>query len=152
MGTTTFFTGLITVIDYTIPRNKWELQQPFSLQFGLSIIPYQEINGNYNYQTKKLPQVFIIPYQEINGNYNGSVVISRLPIIIPYQEINGNYNKPERISRGGIIIPYQEINGNYNLRRFQNMQHTQFFIASLAPFHFRLNSFSDTKISMSPNR
>ena len=38
----------MTLIHYTIPRNKWELQPTkFTVQSPY-IIPYQEINGNYN--------------------------------------------------------------------------------------------------------
>ena len=36
------------VLDYTIPRNKWELQLARVKPSHFSIIPYQEINGNYN--------------------------------------------------------------------------------------------------------
>ena len=34
------------------------------------IIPYQEINGNYNNSSRVISSCTIIPYQEINGNYN----------------------------------------------------------------------------------
>ena len=34
------------------------------------IIPYQEINGNYNIYSRDIKPFKIIPYQEINGNYN----------------------------------------------------------------------------------
>ena len=34
------------------------------------IIPYQEINGNYNQANSERSYAGIIPYQEINGNYN----------------------------------------------------------------------------------
>ncbi len=57
------------------------------------IIPYQEINGNYNFQLQNLMKEKIIPYQEINGNYNSTSMYLHIPAIIPYQEINGNYNK-----------------------------------------------------------
>ncbi len=56
----------------------------------------------------------IIPYQEINGNYNLPVFLSTLCNIIPYQEINGNYNITPEQMEDILIIPYQEINGNYN--------------------------------------
>ena len=56
------------------------------------IIPYQEINGNYNKRWKRNSTTPIIPYQEINGNYNVSNFKAAAVLIIPYQEINGNYN------------------------------------------------------------
>ena len=82
---------------YTIPRNKWELQPSAVRQLFNYIIPYQEINGNYNSEKKPIPLRFIIPYQEINGNYNAAAWIPTGSRIIPYQEINGNYNGILRI-------------------------------------------------------
>ena len=79
--------------NYTIPRNKWELQHERECAALNKIIPYQEINGNYNKISHIYGMSFIIPYQEINGNYNISAHPWRLCHIIPYQEINGNYNK-----------------------------------------------------------
>ena len=35
-----------------------------------SIIPYQELLGNYNIADKRLAVGDIIPYQELLGNYN----------------------------------------------------------------------------------
>ncbi len=34
------------------------------------IIPYQELSGNYNNETKVDIEENIIPYQELSGNYN----------------------------------------------------------------------------------
>ena len=57
-----------------------------------SIIPHQEINGNYNTILKKKAIQKIIPHQEINGNYNLMIAGQKFSFIIPHQEINGNYN------------------------------------------------------------
>ena len=57
-----------------------------------SIIPYQELLGNYNPLLAPLTEVQIIPYQELLGNYNFLAVGQLLGVIIPYQELLGNYN------------------------------------------------------------
>ncbi len=73
----------------------------FHIPAPYAIIPYQEINGNYNSWEACTPCAAIIPYQEINGNYN-LLVISRVARpIIPYQEINGNYNEISDIMKVG---------------------------------------------------
>ena len=38
--------------------------------FILTIIPYQELLGNYNAALRSLRREYIIPYQELLGNYN----------------------------------------------------------------------------------
>ena len=60
-----------------------------------SIIPYQELLGNYNYDTLACVGNLIIPYQELLGNYNCSFLSFIIVPIIPYQELLGNYNKLE---------------------------------------------------------
>ena len=40
--------------------------------FICSIIPYQELLGNYNDNTMYNLGIYIIPYQELLGNYNFS--------------------------------------------------------------------------------
>ena len=78
---------------YTIPRNNRELQLS-GLWLGFqSIIPYQEIIGNYSARSDTQPLKSIIPYQEIIGNYSRSDYCYRCKGIIPYQEIIGNYSE-----------------------------------------------------------
>ena len=57
-----------------------------------SIIPYQELLGNYNQPDKVVIPVRIIPYQELLGNYNSGTQLLHVVYIIPYQELLGNYN------------------------------------------------------------
>ena len=57
-----------------------------------SIIPYQELLGNYNYLGSNTQLVRIIPYQELLGNYNICRNMGLEVEIIPYQELLGNYN------------------------------------------------------------
>ncbi len=56
---------------YTIPRNNRELQ-PCQLcnRCERTIIPYQEIIGNYSEHVRVQHEQYIIPYQEIIGNYS----------------------------------------------------------------------------------
>ena len=78
-----------------------------------SIIPYQELLGNYNTSFTRVHSLIIIPYQELLGNYNNCTEGVTMKIIIPYQELLGNYNTREmRMTMGGII-PYQELPGVY---------------------------------------
>ena len=58
------------VSNYTIPRNNRELQRGHKLVGYKSIIPYQEIIGNYSNVTSFVVNIPIIPYQEIIGNYS----------------------------------------------------------------------------------
>ena len=101
-------------MDYTIPRTVRELQPLHALVQGLTIIPYQELLGNYNALHHVVLFPFIIPYQELLGNYNQRVVHFRPVLIIPYQELLGNYNCALYHSYFVTIIPYQELLGNYN--------------------------------------
>ena len=64
---------------------------------------------------KRFLQQSIIPYQELLGNYNGFPIKLSRAFIIPYQELLGNYNRLRKVSFKGLIIPYQELLGNYNL-------------------------------------
>ena len=57
-----------------------------------SIIPYQEIIGNYSTMEQLGKEIEIIPYQEIIGNYSGADIHRSDCVIIPYQEIIGNYS------------------------------------------------------------
>ena len=59
-----------------------------------SIIPYQELLGNYNLTCGTEDILAIIPYQELLGNYNEKVGGRNDRSIIPYQELLGNYNSP----------------------------------------------------------
>ena len=84
-----------------------------------SIIPYQELLGNYNHPHAPLAVVHIIPYQELLGNYNLTVTMHIQTVIIPYQELLGNYNTIYNFVRIVSIIPYQELLGNYNYAGLQ---------------------------------
>ena len=57
-----------------------------------SIIPYQELLGNYNEYHYRNCAAAIIPYQELLGNYNAAAANQNEISIIPYQELLGNYN------------------------------------------------------------
>ena len=63
---------------------------------------------------KRFLQQSIIPYQELLGNYNGICNNPLLVLIIPYQELLGNYNACFWQDGEDGIIPYQELLGNYN--------------------------------------
>ena len=65
---------------------------------------------------KRFLQQSIIPYQELLGNYNDLLQDTEQPAIIPYQELLGNYNHVGTVAYGPDIIPYQELLGNYNAR------------------------------------
>ena len=107
---------------YTIPRNNRELQRPIRVINSLTIIPYQEIIGNYSTTFAVGRRYTIIPYQEIIGNYSVELLNINIRTIIPYQEIIGNYSMAGRSGLETIIIPYQEIIGNYSKQgcdRFQ---------------------------------
>ena len=57
-----------------------------------TIIPYQELLGNYDDYIHADKHQNIIPYQELLGNYDSSLISSSLSLIIPYQELLGNYD------------------------------------------------------------
>ena len=82
-----------------------------------SIIPYQELLGNYNLGKIVDRCRYIIPYQELLGNYNTPVKSYWNAVIIPYQELLGNYNYEMEDLTWQRIIPYQELLGNYNSGR-----------------------------------
>ena len=84
--------------------------------FGQSIIPYQELPGNYNFSPAWGFVALIIPYQELPGNYNGCSYRPAPEWIIPYQELPGNYNGDGRRRAGIHIIPYQELPEHYHSR------------------------------------
>ena len=63
---------------------------------------------------KRFLQQSIIPYQELLGNYNKQQLKNLLKQIIPYQELLGNYNACFWQDGEDGIIPYQELLGNYN--------------------------------------
>ena len=104
-----------------------------------SIIPYQELPGNYNVSTP-LPTAsayYTIPrttrelqHADESDYLKVYYTIPRTtrelqPIpqigqflpIIPYQELPGNYNWPASSRACSPIIPYQELPGNYNAVR-----------------------------------
>ena len=60
--------------------------------------------------------VSIIPYQELLGNYDPTAQHCRVWAIIPYQELLGNYDRATRLPPIQWIIPYQELLGNYDLQ------------------------------------
>ena len=53
----------------------------------------------------------IIPYQELLGNYDAVVAAHRAAAIIPYQELLGNYDPDAVLLCAAVIIPYQELLG-----------------------------------------
>ena len=57
-----------------------------------SIIPYQQLLGNYDSMGRMDYSPHIIPYQELLGNYDGMLSVQVLHKIIPYQELLGNYD------------------------------------------------------------
>ena len=64
---------------------------------------------------KRFLQQSIIPYQELLGNYNIDLCYKIIAYIIPYQELLGNYNAAAANQNEISIIPYQELLGNYNI-------------------------------------
>ena len=73
-----------------------------------TIIPYQELLGNYDRNTAHIAAAFIIPYQELLGNYDSGEAVKALDDIIPYQELLGNYDFAHGFAIITSIIPYQE--------------------------------------------
>ena len=61
-----------------------------------SIIPYQELLGNYDPAAGWPSESAIIPYQELLGNYDPSATSVSVLLIIPYQELLGNYDYGRR--------------------------------------------------------
>ena len=61
--------------------------------FGPSIIPYQELRGDYNSAYSATDLRGIIPYQELRGDYNDVIQRSGRAIIIPYQELRGHMTR-----------------------------------------------------------
>ena len=84
----------------------------------MTIIPYQELLGNYNAVPGSDRGRAIIPYQELLGNYNGCAFSIEVAAIIPYQELLGNYNYAGLQMKTVIIIPYQELFRRGALFRF----------------------------------
>ena len=101
-----------TIIPYQeLPGN----YNPCAIIFDKrNIIPYQELPGNYNAWRQSPSSAIIIPYQELPGNYNPGSAYDNLYEIIPYQGLPGNYNQNIVHLHNGCIIPYQEPPGNYN--------------------------------------
>ena len=64
----------------------------FRAPFPQSVLPYQELLGNYNNSMKVFTGFFVLPYQELLGNYNISEVTIDGLYVLPYQELLGNYN------------------------------------------------------------
>ena len=81
-----------TWLDYTIPRAIRELWRVIVSRRTLTIIPYQELLGNYDLLAKEFPIKIIIPYQELLGNYDTAIAPGAKNNIIPYQELLGNYD------------------------------------------------------------
>ena len=59
----------------------------------MSIIPYQELLGNYDVARLFVSPYPIIPYQELLGNYDPLLLYTVESRIIPYQELLGNYDQ-----------------------------------------------------------
>ena len=57
-----------------------------------TIIPYQELLGNYDIHSAPQAAHNIIPYQELLGNYDLAMQCQGFLQIIPYQELLGNYD------------------------------------------------------------
>ena len=114
MGTTTCCPYEVGDKDYTIPRNKWELQQ--DCLRGRGSLHYTIPRNKWELQPAS-GNLVIKGYYTIPRNkweLQPHVALLLYPFIIPYQEINGNYNRGRAGGGGSGIIPYQEINGNYN--------------------------------------
>ena len=77
-----------------------------------TIIPYQELLGNYDNCPFTSFLIDIIPYQELLGNYDPRVAARSLRCIISYQELLGNYDFQIIDNAPRCIIPYQ-----HNMRR-----------------------------------
>ena len=72
-----------------------------------SVLPYQELLGNYNTGLALQTKSAVLPYQELLGNYNiGKSFVVRIPVL-PYQELLGNYNSLviDCFKRAGFTIP-----------------------------------------------
>ena len=63
------------------------------------------------------PAYTIIPYQELLGNYDVILEGNADSAIIPYQELLGNYDPVRGQLHNRRIIPYQELLGNYDTWR-----------------------------------
>ena len=74
--------------------------------FGQSIIPYQELPGNYNLPFQRLGTLCIIPYQELPGNYNFQSTRPEQTAIIPYQELPEHYNSRTAPASSPSSRPY----------------------------------------------
>ena len=82
------------MIYYTIPRTTRELQRacvPVTPVFGL--YHTKNYQGTTTLTKYTLTKQTIIPYQELPGNYNIHFDRSSDNTIIPYQELPGNYNE-----------------------------------------------------------
>ena len=86
----------------------------FRAPFPQSVLPYQELLGNYNLKAVGLLSQSVLPYQELLGNYNNSMKVFTGFFVLPYQELLGNYNISEVTIDGLYVLPYQELLGNYN--------------------------------------
>ena len=73
-----------------------------------TIIPYQELLGNYDALTRTTSTAAIIPYQELLGNYDFQIIDNTLRCIIPYQHnMRRIYHKfsPQVLQRpAGFVI------------------------------------------------
>ena len=61
------------------------------------------------------PVLSVLPYQELLGNYNPMPMYSVPGLVLPYQELLGNYNFDDSNVQPKLVLPYQELLGNYNL-------------------------------------
>ena len=100
---------------YNIPSNNRELQQVVGDRFGLIIITYQVITGNYSLIGFLCCLDLIITYQVITGNYSIQPCSRRHGCIITYQVITGNYSELSHQIDCLWIITYQVITGNYSV-------------------------------------
>ena len=87
----------------------------FRAPFPQSVLPYQELLGNYNEFPHTCRLALVLPYQELLGNYNRSRRNRSRHTVLPYQELLGNYNTALLQSAHLVVLPYQELLGNYNL-------------------------------------
>ena len=73
-----------------------------------TIIPYQELLGNYDQGQQQQRRPLIIPYQELLGNYDFQIIDNALRCIIPYQHnMRRIYHKfsPQVLQRpAGFVI------------------------------------------------
>ena len=86
----------------------------FRAPFPQSVLPYQELLGNYNLKQTHHNSNVVLPYQELLGNYNSSVATHGDVNVLPYQELLGNYNTGKSFAVKTLVLPYQELLGNYN--------------------------------------